>query len=47
MTEREYKEKVKTEDDKQKVEREFKDEFGNKVKEKREVKLDWAFFTKK
>jgi hypothetical protein len=40
MVEKEYKEKVKTEDDGQKVEREFKDEFGNKVKEKHEVKLD-------
>ena len=40
MTEREYKEKVKSDDDEKKVEREFKDEFGNKVKEKHEVKLD-------
>ena len=40
MEEREYKEKVKTDDDEKKVEREFKDEFGNKVKEKHEVKLD-------
>jgi hypothetical protein len=40
MAEREYKEKVKTDDDEQKVEREFKDEFGNKVKEKHEVKVD-------
>jgi hypothetical protein len=40
MAEREYKEKVETDDDKKKVEREVKDEFGNKVKEKHEVKLD-------
>ena len=40
MTETEYKEKVKVEEDKTKVEREFKDEFGNKVKEKHEVKAD-------
>lgn len=40
MAEREYKEKVKVEDDKTKIERESKDEFGNKVKEKHEVKLD-------
>jgi hypothetical protein len=40
MPDKEYKEKVKTADDEQKVEREFKDEFGNKVKEKHEVKLD-------
>lgn len=40
MAEREYKEKVKTDEDESKVEREFKDEFGNKVKEKHEVKLD-------
>jgi hypothetical protein len=40
MVEKEYKEKVKAEDDEQKVEREFKDEFGNKVKEKHEVKLE-------
>lgn len=40
MEEREYKEKVKKDDDEQKVEREYKDEFGNKVKEKHEVKLD-------
>ena len=40
MAEREYKEKVETDDDKTKVEREVKDEFGNKVKEKHEVKLD-------
>jgi hypothetical protein len=40
MTETEYKEKAKVEDDKVKVERESKDEFGNKVKEKHEVKTD-------
>ncbi|MEO9319897.1 MAG: hypothetical protein ABI361_04420 [Nitrososphaera sp.] len=40
MTEREYKEKIKNDADEQKVEREFKDEFGNKVKEKHEVKYD-------
>jgi hypothetical protein len=43
MTEekREYKEKVKTEDDGgYKIESEAKDEFGNKVKEKHEVKVD-------
>jgi hypothetical protein len=39
--EREYKEKVKTEDDGgYKVESEAKDELGNKVKEKHEVKVD-------
>jgi hypothetical protein len=40
MTETEYKEKVKIDDDKTKVERESKDEYGNKVKEKHEVKQD-------
>ena len=40
MSEREVKEKVKIDDDEAKVERESKDEFGNKVKEKHEVKLD-------
>ena len=40
MGEREYKEKVKNEDGEFKVERESKDEFGNKVKEKHEVKTD-------
>ena len=40
MTESEYKEKVKVEDDKAKVEREYKDDFGNKVKEKHEIKED-------
>jgi len=40
MTEREYKEKIKDEEGEKKVEREFKDEFGNKIKEKHEVKYD-------
>ncbi|HEV8386976.1 MAG TPA: hypothetical protein VGQ03_05080 [Nitrososphaera sp.] len=40
MEEREYKEKVKKDDDSLKIERESKDEFGNKVKEKHEIKLD-------
>jgi hypothetical protein len=42
MTEekREYKEKVKTDDGGYKIESETKDEFGNKVKEKHEVKID-------
>jgi hypothetical protein len=40
MTETEYKEKVKVDEDGEKVEREFKDEFGNKVKEKHEIKRD-------
>lgn len=40
MGETEYKEKVKREDDEVKVERESKDEFGNKVKEKHEIKTD-------
>jgi hypothetical protein len=40
-TEREFKEKVKHDDDGgYKVERESKDEFGNKVKEKHERKVD-------
>jgi len=38
MSEREYKEKVKADDDKIKIERESKDEFGNKIKEKHEIK---------
>jgi len=39
--EREVKEKVKSEDDGgYKIEKEVKDEFGNKVKEKHEVKVD-------
>lgn len=40
MTETEYKEKVKIDDDQAKVERESKDAYGNKVKEKHEVKQD-------
>jgi hypothetical protein len=40
MAEREYKEKIKVDDDKEKVEREYKDKFGNMVKEKHEVKID-------
>lgn len=40
MAEREVKEKVKIDDDEAKVERESKDEFGNKVKEKHEIKTD-------
>jgi hypothetical protein len=40
MTETEYKEKVKVNEDEIKVEHDSKDEFGNKVKEKHEVKLD-------
>ena len=40
MSEREYKEKVKKDDDEFKFESETKDEFGNKVKEKHEVKVD-------
>jgi hypothetical protein len=40
MPEREYKEKVKVEDDEVKIERESEDEFGNKVKEKYEKKVD-------
>jgi len=40
MAESEYKEKVKVDDDKEKVEREYKDDLGNKVKEKHEVKVD-------
>jgi galactokinase len=38
MTETEYKEKVKIDDDQAKIEREAKDEFGNKVKEKQSQK---------
>jgi hypothetical protein len=38
MPEREYKEKVKHDEDEVKVEREAKDEFGKKVKEKHEIK---------
>ena len=40
MTETEYKEKVKVEEDKAKVEREVKDDSGNKIKEKHEIKED-------
>lgn len=40
MVESEYKEKVKRDDDEIKVEREAKDESGNKVKEKHEIKTD-------
>jgi hypothetical protein len=40
MPETEYKEKVKREEDELKIERETKDEFGNKVKEKHEIKTD-------
>jgi hypothetical protein len=40
MTDTEYKEKVKVDENETKVERETKDEFGNKVKEKHEVKSD-------
>ena len=40
-TEKEFKEKVKHDDDGgYKVERESKDEFGNKVKEKHEKEVD-------
>jgi hypothetical protein len=40
MTESEYKEKVKADDAGAKIEREYKDDAGNKVKEKHEVKTD-------
>ena len=40
MSEREYKEKVKVDEDKTKIERESKDEFGNKIKEKHEIKKE-------
>jgi hypothetical protein len=40
MTEKEFKEKVKIDEDEAKVERESKDSFGNKVKEKHEIKRD-------
>ena len=40
MAEREYKEKVKIDANESKIERESKDEFGNKVKEKHEVKRE-------
>jgi hypothetical protein len=40
MAEKEYKEKVKIDDDEAKIERESKDSFGNKVKEKHEITQD-------
>lgn len=40
MVEKEYKEKVKIEDNEAKIESESKDSFGNKVKEKHEIKTD-------
>jgi hypothetical protein len=40
MAEREYKEKIKSDEHGEKIEREEKDEFGNKVKEKHEIKTD-------
>jgi hypothetical protein len=40
MAEKEFKEKVKIDDDQSKIERETKDSFGNKVKEKHEIKQD-------
>jgi hypothetical protein len=40
MTETEYKEKVKIDDDQAKIERESKDSSGNKIKEKHEIKQD-------
>ena len=40
MAEKEYKEKVKIDDGEAKIERESKDSFGNKVKEKHEIKHD-------
>lgn len=40
MADTEYKEKVKVDDDKVKVERKVKDDFGNEVKEKYEKKVD-------
>lgn len=40
MPEKEFKEKVKENENEVKVERESKDEFGNKVKEKHEIKTD-------
>jgi hypothetical protein len=36
----EYKEKVKVDEDEAKFEVEAKDEFGNKIKEKHEIKRD-------
>lgn len=40
MVEKEFKEKIKREDDEVKIERESKNEFGDKVKEKHEIKED-------
>lgn len=40
MGEKEYKEKVKIDEGEAKIERESKDSFGNKVKEKHEIKQD-------
>jgi hypothetical protein len=40
MPETEYKEKVKVEEDEVRIERESEDEFGNKIKEKHEIKED-------
>jgi len=40
MSEREYNEKLKVDENEAKTERESKDEFGNKVKEKHEIKTD-------
>lgn len=40
MTETEYKEKVKIDEDTYELERESKDEFGNKTKEKHEIKRE-------
>lgn len=40
MPEREYKEKVKIDENEAKVEVESKDEFGNKTKEKHEIKQE-------
>jgi hypothetical protein len=40
MPESEYKEKIKEDEKGRKVEREYKDEFGNKVKEKHEIEKE-------
>jgi hypothetical protein len=40
MAEKEFKENVKIDDDQAKIERETKGSFGNKVKEKHEIKQD-------
>lgn len=40
MTEKEFKEKVKIDEDQAKIERESKDSSGNKIKEKHEIKQD-------